>query len=286
LLKTTYDPGWQVTVDGVSVQPIMVAPSFVGVSVTAGRHSIVFRFVSYPYYPLLLALGLIALLALILVPRRLATRTVAVTGETVGPEEATGLVGALRLTSGWRRPRNTRYAIGLLAVVTVLALAAAGIVNLTTSQPDAEQAAAYVSAGLTAQSQGHLDDAIEDYRQALAHEPRDTVAYYDLGTVQSTQGDLSLAVQDYDAALQFNGNYAPALYNLALLLTPSDPTEAVSLYQRVTQVSPEDATAYLNLGFVLHTLGRDGDARTAFAAAVRIDPTLASRIPAALRPLP
>lgn len=286
LLKTTYDPGWQVTVDGVSVQPIMVAPSFVGVSVTAGRHSIVFRFVPYPYYPLLLALGLIALLALILVPRRLATRTVAVTGETVGPEEATGLVGALRLTSGWRRPRNTRYAIGLLAVVTVLALAAAGIVNLTTSQPDAEQAAADVSAGLTAQSQGHLDDAIEDYRQALAHEPRDTVAYYDLGTVQSTQGDLSLAVQDYDAALQFNGNYAPALYNLALLLTPSDPTEAVSLYQRVTQVSPEDATAYLNLGFVLHTLGRDGDARTAFAAAVRIDPTLASRIPAALRPLP
>jgi tetratricopeptide (TPR) repeat protein len=254
--------------------------------VTPGRHSIVFSFVPYPYYPLLLALGLITLLALILVPRRLATRTVAVTGETVGPEEATGLVGALRLTSGWRRPRNTRYAIGLLAVVTVLALAAAGIVNLTTSQPDAEQAAAYVSAGLTAQSQGHLDDAIEEYRQALAHEPRDTVAYYDLGTVQSTQGDISLAVQDYDAALQFNGNYAPALYNLALLLGASDPTEAVSLYQRVTHVSPEDATAYLNLGFVLHTLGRDGDARTAFSAAVRIDPTLASRIPPALRPLP
>lgn len=76
LLKTTDDPGWQVTVDGVSAQPIMVAPSFVGVSVTPGRHSIVFRFAPYPYYPLLLGLGLITLLALILVPRRLVTHTI------------------------------------------------------------------------------------------------------------------------------------------------------------------------------------------------------------------
>jgi cytochrome c-type biogenesis protein CcmH/NrfG len=286
LLKTTYDPGWQVTVDGVSVQPIMVAPSFVGVNVAPGRHSVVFRFVPYPYYPLLLALGLITLLALILVPRRMAMRTVAVSEETVGHEEPRELAGALRLTSAWRTPRTTRYAVVFVVIVTVVALAAAGIVNLTTSQPDAIQAAAYVSAGVTAQDQGRLDDAVEDYRQALAHDPRDTLAYYNLGTVESRQGSTSLAVQDYDAALQFNGNYVPALYNLAVLLTPSDPAEAVSLYQRATQVDPADAAAHLNLGFLLHTLGRDGEARTEFAAAVRIDPTLASRIPAQLRPLP
>jgi Flp pilus assembly protein TadD len=286
LLKTTYDPGWQVTVDGVSTQPIMVAPSFVGVQVTPGSHAIVFRFMPYPYYPLLLALGLITLLALILVPPHFAARTVAVTEETVGPGEPTGPVGALRFTGGWRTLRNTRYVIGFLAGVTVLALVAAGIVNLNTAQPDAAQAAADVSAGVTAQRQGHIDDALEDFRQALAHEPRDAVAYYDLGTVQSAQGDTSPAVQDYDAALQFNGNYVPALYNLALLLTPSDPNEAVSLYQRAIEVSPADSAPYLNLGFVLHALGHDSEARTAFAAAVRIDPTLASRVPADLGPPP
>ena len=193
-------------------------------------------------------------------------------------------VGALQLIEGWRSPRTTRYAVGSLAIAAVLALALAGVVNLTTSPPDAVQASAYVNAGLSAQSQGRIADAREDYRQALAHDPRNKFAYYNLGTIDSQQGHTNLAFSDYEAAIHFDGSFVPALYNLAILLTPYDPLQAVSLYQRATQIDPGNADAHLNLGFLLHSLGRDGEARTEFATAVRITPTLAARVPADLRP--
>jgi hypothetical protein len=290
LLKATDEPGWQVSVDGVSAQPIMVAPSFVGVTVPPGRHSVVFRFATYPYYAPLLALGLITFLALVFVPRRLGSRAIVVAEEHPPMDEpvATAIparwVGALQRIEGWRTPRTTRYAIASLGIAAVLALTVAGVVNLTTSQPDAVQASAYVNAGLSAQSQGRIADAREDYRQALAHDPRNKFAYYNLGIIDSQQGHSDLAVGDYYAALESDGNFAPALYNLAILLTPSDPLQAVSLYQRATQVDPSNADAHLNLGFLLHSLGRDSEARTEFATAVRINPTLAARIPADLRP--
>jgi Gpi18-like mannosyltransferase len=70
LLKATYDPRWSVSVDGVEVTTAMVAPSFVGVPIPAGRHSIVFEYHPYPYYWLLIAIGLFTQLALVVGWRR------------------------------------------------------------------------------------------------------------------------------------------------------------------------------------------------------------------------
>jgi uncharacterized membrane protein YfhO len=70
LLKATYDPRWSATVDGVDVATAMVAPSFVGVPIPAGRHSIVFEYQPYPYYWLLIAIGLLTQLALVVGWRR------------------------------------------------------------------------------------------------------------------------------------------------------------------------------------------------------------------------
>jgi Tfp pilus assembly protein PilF len=150
-----------------------------------------------------------------------------------------------------RTTRVSRYAVGTLAVVATLALVGAGVANLTTSQPDAQQASAYLNAGLAAQQQGRTDDAREDYRRALAHDPNNKLGYYDLASLEQQQGQFTLAEEDYRAVLYFDGKYVPAL---------------------------------LNLGFTLHSLGSDDLARTEFAAAVLLDPSVAARIPAALLP--
>jgi hypothetical protein len=71
LLKSTYDPGWHATVDGAEAHTQMIAPSFVGVAVPAGNHVVVFRYVPYSHYPLLLALGVITLLVVGPLRRRL-----------------------------------------------------------------------------------------------------------------------------------------------------------------------------------------------------------------------
>ena len=69
LLKATYDPRWTATVDGHAEKPVMMAPSLVGVDVASGIHNVTFRYKPYGWYPLLLAIGALTLLALTLVPR-------------------------------------------------------------------------------------------------------------------------------------------------------------------------------------------------------------------------
>jgi hypothetical protein len=64
VLKSTFDPRWTVTVDGVSVRPDMVAPSFVGATVPAGAHSVEFLYRSFPDYALLFSIGALTLVAL------------------------------------------------------------------------------------------------------------------------------------------------------------------------------------------------------------------------------
>ena len=69
MLKATYDPHMEVTVDGRHAKTQMLAPSFVGVAVTPGRHTIEFHYEPYRYYWALFLLGALTLAALALVPR-------------------------------------------------------------------------------------------------------------------------------------------------------------------------------------------------------------------------
>jgi hypothetical protein len=64
MLKESYYPHWTATVDGKPVKTSMLAPSFVGVPVPAGDHTVVFTYRSTRSYPALLALGALTLLAI------------------------------------------------------------------------------------------------------------------------------------------------------------------------------------------------------------------------------
>jgi len=64
ILKSSFDPRWQVIVDGVPLAPQMVAPSFVGRTVPAGPHTVVFRYQPFPYYDVLFAIGALAFIGL------------------------------------------------------------------------------------------------------------------------------------------------------------------------------------------------------------------------------
>jgi hypothetical protein len=74
MLKTSFDPRWQVTVDGIPADPEMIAPSFVGRSIPPGEHVVTFRYEPFPRYDVLLLLGIATLVALAILPRRLARR--------------------------------------------------------------------------------------------------------------------------------------------------------------------------------------------------------------------
>jgi hypothetical protein len=74
LLKTSFDPRWQVTIDGRPAEPWMLAPSYVGVVVTPGAHRIVFQYEPFPRYDVMFLIGALTLAAFIVVPRVLRRR--------------------------------------------------------------------------------------------------------------------------------------------------------------------------------------------------------------------
>jgi hypothetical protein len=75
LLSASYDPGWQVVVDGHAMATEMVAPALVGVRVGPGVHTVRFVYRGFPDYPELLLIGAGGLLALVVVERRQKARS-------------------------------------------------------------------------------------------------------------------------------------------------------------------------------------------------------------------
>jgi hypothetical protein len=70
LLHASFDPGWQVTVDGTPQPAQMISPALVGVRVGPGTHIVTFRYTGFGYYGELFAIAVAALLAAALLDRR------------------------------------------------------------------------------------------------------------------------------------------------------------------------------------------------------------------------
>jgi hypothetical protein len=70
VVKATYHPNWQATVDGVVTPTFMTSPSYIGIVAPAGRHHVVVEYRSAPVKTPLLVLGLGTIIALAVVQRR------------------------------------------------------------------------------------------------------------------------------------------------------------------------------------------------------------------------
>lgn len=181
-----------------------------------------------------------------------------------------------------KRSKSRRWLVAPALILVVVAAAACGGGSpsgvAAGTSPGAQQVRTLLTQGLAAQNAGNLGTATADYNQILAQQPANQYALYDLGLVEQEQNDTVDAETHYRAALAVNPNFAPALFNLAIVVTPSSPTEAQALYGQVIALQPNDAAAHLNLGFVLQGLGKKATALAEFRKAVAIDPSLAKRL--------
>lgn len=71
VIKTTYHPNWEVTVDGVGVPTFMVSPSYIGISLPAGKHEVDAVYQAVPIKTPLIIAGAIAIVLLLLLRGRL-----------------------------------------------------------------------------------------------------------------------------------------------------------------------------------------------------------------------
>ena len=71
VIKTTYHPDWQIYVDGVLAPDFMVSPSYIGISLPAGKHTVDVIYRPSPIKAPLIVIGAIAALFLLVVRGRL-----------------------------------------------------------------------------------------------------------------------------------------------------------------------------------------------------------------------
>jgi len=141
-------------------------------------------------------------------------------------------------------------------------------------KPDTKKAATAVEAGLKAHSAGDLTTASASYDKALKYEPTNKFAFYNLALIDASNGNYGLAEDNYRSAIKTDARYEPALFNLAILRTSSDPTEAISLYNRAVAVDKKDAAAWLNLGLLLRDEGRETAGNKAVLLAIALNSKL------------
>jgi tetratricopeptide (TPR) repeat protein len=180
------------------------------------------------------------------------------------------------------RSRKPVVAIAVLATAVVAACSSGN--GGGGSVPQASIATT-LAAGSAALRQGNYQGAEQLFLQVTRRDPSLVAGYYDLGLAYQSQGADSDALVAYAKAQRLNEYFVPVIYNRAVLYSASDPQLAIFLYQRVISIQRDSPTAYLNLGLLEAARGPKlhERAEALLARAVALEPSLASRIPSALR---
>jgi tetratricopeptide (TPR) repeat protein len=183
-----------------------------------------------------------------------------------------------------KKPSRLKWWLIGLAVVVVLGGGAVALVAVhihsTNNSPKA-----LMQKGLLAQENGDNTLAASYYNQVIAQDTANTgefatYAYYNLGVINTSEGNTAVAIGDYTNAIQLDAKYLPALFNLAVVETTSDPTLALANYDKILAIKPNDPNTLFNAGLVNNQLGNVALAKKEVKLAIKFNPSLATRVPA------
>jgi len=137
---------------------------------------------------------------------------------------------------------------------------------------DPENPQPYAMSAMILTKQGKTDQAITEYKDLLAKQPKALGAYMGLGSIYEQTGKPDLAKEAYEKALAIKADFAPAANNLAWMIAESkDPDlgEALRLAMTAKQQQPEDVHIIDTLGWVHYKRGSFSLARNEFMQAVQ-----------------
>ena len=122
-----------------------------------------------------------------------------------------------------------------------------------------------------------LDEAIDEYNQALALKPNWAQAHNNLGFAYGTQGKYDLSVKHLRRAVAIQPQFAEAHLNLAnALAAVAKHDEALEHYLTAVQQDPQSSQAQYRTGSALLDRGHRDGAVKHFRKAVQLDPDFAA----------
>ncbi len=142
------------------------------------------------------------------------------------------------------------------------------------SPGNAKSSAQFVAQGTTARRNGHFNDAILAYRNALMSDPANFDAAYLLGLTEQDVSDFQGSLQIFEQALAINPDSTDARYAFAWSLYKGKyPQDAANELEKVVQKTPNDPKANLLLATVYaQNLGEPKLARDHYQRVLDADP--------------
>ncbi|MHC4442089.1 MAG: tetratricopeptide repeat protein [Planctomycetota bacterium] len=126
--------------------------------------------------------------------------------------------------------------------------------------------------GLYHKSQGRLDQAIEEYSEAIRLDPNYTDAHYNLGKALVRKDRIEEGIKHYEKVLQLDSGHAGAHTNLGVALFRKERLkDAIKHYIKAVEINPENAQAYNNLAVALIMQGRTQEAIKYFELSLHIN---------------
>jgi tetratricopeptide (TPR) repeat protein len=108
---------------------------------------------------------------------------------------------------------------------------------------------------------GSREEAEKEYQAALAVNPRDEKAECKLGDVAALRGDPKTSAEHYERALQLQPNDAEAMIGLAkTLMTMNQPEKSLPLLEQAVKLDPTNAVAHFRLSTLYRKMGRTDEA--------------------------
>jgi serine/threonine protein kinase/tetratricopeptide (TPR) repeat protein len=123
---------------------------------------------------------------------------------------------------------------------------------------------------------GKLDEAIVEYREALALDPKEAAVHNNLGNALRDKHDLDGAIACHKKALELDPKVAPAHNNLGATLEDRGRLdEAIAEYREALALDPKEAAVHSNLGNALGAKGDLDGAIACYQKALELDPKFA-----------
>jgi tetratricopeptide (TPR) repeat protein len=108
---------------------------------------------------------------------------------------------------------------------------------------------------------GSKEEAEKEYQAALALNPQDEKSECKLGDLAALRGDQNAAADHYERALKLQPNDSDAMLGLAkAFMTLNQPEKALPLLEQAVKMDPTNATAHFRLSNLYRKMGRTDDA--------------------------
>jgi len=120
---------------------------------------------------------------------------------------------------------------------------------------------------------GRTDQALADFNQVLQLNPKPSEARNNRGGLLSAKSQYDQAIIDFNRAIAQNPRYANAYYNRGVAFyNKSLYDKALADFNKSLELDSKLADAYFSKALTLEAAGRQGEAREAYAAFVKVAP--------------